>query len=278
MTRNSRLFALIGAVMLVVSVLAPAVSAEAATAAAAGNTGLGVDVTQEGDGVTVSVIKNDTGVEGANVTVEPVGENATYEDAGNYTTDDEGVVELSAPEENVTVAVTAAYENETANTTVALVNETFVEENETDAFGQEVAAYIKALLSGNETAIGPMVSDFVTGNNPGADNRPDHAGPPEDRDDYADDGDANETDGDEQGPPEDAGPPEDRDDDADDGEDSDRGPPEDAGPPEDRDDDADDDEAESAAAETEEDDADDEAENDEEDGDGDDNSGNGNGR
>jgi hypothetical protein len=216
MTRNSRLFALIGAVMLVVSVLAPAVSAGAATAAPAGNTGLGVDITQEGDDVTVSVTKNDTGVEGTNVTVEPVGENATYEDAGNYTTDDEGVVELSAPEENVTVAVTAACENETANTTVALCNETFVEENETDAFGQEVAAYIEALLSGNETAIGPMVSDFVTGNNPGADNRPDHAGPPEDRDDDADDGDANETDGDEQGPPEDAGPPEDRDDDADD--------------------------------------------------------------
>jgi hypothetical protein len=210
MSRNTGLFALIGTALLVVSVLAPAVSAGAATATAAGNADLGVEVTQAGDDVEVSVTKNDTGVEGADVTVEPVGGNATYEGAGEYVTDDEGVVELGAPEENVTVAVTAAYRNETANTTVELRNESYVEDgNETDAFGQEVSAYVEQLLSGDHAGVGPMVSEFVTENNPGADNRPDHAGPPEDRGPDRDDADE---DG-ERGPPDHAGPPENGDDD-----------------------------------------------------------------
>jgi hypothetical protein len=240
MSRNTGLFALIGTALLVVSVFAPAVSAGAATATAAGNADLGVDVTQAGDDVEVSVTKNDTGVEGADVTVEPVGGNATYEGAGEYVTDEEGVVELGAPEENVTVAVTAAYRNETANTTVELRNESYVEDgNETDAFGQEVSAYVEQLLSGDHAGVGPMVSEFVTENNPGADNRPDHAGPPEDRgpdrddaDEDGEDADDNETDDEERGPPEDRGP--DRDDADEDGE---RGPPDHAGPPENGDDD-----------------------------------------
>jgi len=83
-------------------------------------------------------------------------------------------------------------------------------DEEDGPFGQRVAAFVHDLLDSGDYDgnIGQAVSEFVTENNPGADNRPDDAGPPEDRgDDEA---------GDEQSPPEDAGPPEDRDDDEDD--------------------------------------------------------------
>jgi len=103
-------------------------------------------------------------------------------------------------------------------------------DEEDGPFGQRVAAFVHDLLDSGDYDgnIGQAVSEFVTENNPGADNRPDDAGPPEDRGD--------DEDGDEQGPPED------RDDDEDGDE---QGPPEDAGPPEDRDDDEDDEESDS---------------------------------
>lgn len=66
-------------------------------------------------------------------------------------------------------------------------------ENATDAFGLQVSEFVHSLLASNDTSnesIGQQVSAFVTANNPGADKRPDHAGP-----------DGNET----QGPPDHAG-------------------------------------------------------------------------
>jgi hypothetical protein len=88
------------------------------------------------------------------------------------------------------------------------------EAREDQPFGHWVSAFVHSLLDSDdieEGNLGQAVSEFVTENNPGADNRPDHAGPPGDDD------------GEERGPPENAGPPGDDDDE--------RGPPENAGPP-----------------------------------------------
>jgi hypothetical protein len=119
-----------------------------------------------------------------------------------------------------------------------------MDEDSDQPFGHWVSAFVHSLLDSEDTEernLGQMVSEFVTENNPGADNRPDHAGPPEDRGND-EDGEDGEDDGDERGPPADAGPPEDRgndEDDSEDGEDEDsedddedddeRGPPEGAG-------------------------------------------------
>ena len=186
MSKSTRLFALFGATLLLLSVVVPAVSAGSTAA----NEALSVDVTQSGEDVTVTVTENDTGVANATVAVNVTERNATYE--GPYTTDDDGEVELDAPEENTTVEVTATVGNETATATAQLTNASLATENETDAFGQQVASFVAVLQSENttDTDIGPAVSEFVTANNPGADNRPDHAGPPE-----------NKTDTGEQGPP-----------------------------------------------------------------------------
>ncbi|MEF8868324.1 MAG: hypothetical protein V5A85_07390 [Haloarculaceae archaeon] len=94
------------------------------------------------------------------------------------------------------------------------------EAREDQPFGHWVSAFVHSLLDSDdieEGNLGQAVSEFVTENNPGADNRPDHAGPPGDDD------------GEERGPPENAGPPGDDDD-------EERGPPENAGPPGDDDD------------------------------------------
>ncbi len=117
--------------LLTVAVVAVVALSVVGPAAAAD--GLDVSVTQEGDDVTVSVTDNSTenrtAVAGANVTVADG--NTTYEETGNYTTDDEGLVELSAPEENITVTVTATADNASASTTTDLIAESSAE-NETD--------------------------------------------------------------------------------------------------------------------------------------------------
>ena len=109
--------------VMALSVVGPAAAAD----------GLNVSVTQEDDDVTVSVTENGTenrtAVADANVTVADG--NTTYEEAGNYTTDDEGLVELSAPDKNVTVTVTATVDNDSASTTTDLIAES-IAENETD--------------------------------------------------------------------------------------------------------------------------------------------------
>ncbi|WP_255151624.1 collagen-like triple helix repeat-containing protein [Halorarius halobius] len=179
-------------------------------------TGDATDVTNssatlEGD---IEGLDNET----ATVYFEFSGSNETVE-AGNVSAEAGFSAGVSGLENNTTYTYTAyadvnntTYSGEAVEFTTGADddNET---ENETDAFGMEVSAFVHSLLDGNTTneSIGQQVSEFVTANNPGADNRPDHAGPPEDR------GPGNET---ERGPPENAGP---------DG-DTERGPPEDKGP------------------------------------------------
>jgi len=303
---RTRLFALYAAVGLTLLAVGPGLAAAADSAGNtdAGNT-LAVGVSQADDGsATVTVTQNETGVENASVAVETA-DDASYAGTGNYTTDSDGTVGLPAPEQNVTVDVTATADNHTASTTaeltVASMNATNM--TEFDTFGLEVSAYVSDLLSDeNRTGgIGPAVASFVTANNPG--NAPDHAGPPahvtgeNESDDnethpserqgppadiFGDD--ENETD-DRRGPPEDAGPPADRDDDDAENETEDenetddrRGPPEDAGPPADRDDaenetEDDENETEEPEDETEEpeddDDSDDDTDTDDDDDDGD---------
>ena len=170
---------------------------------------------------------------------------------------------------NETYVYVAHAETDGSNATGDRVTFTtgLTEENREDQpFGHWVSAFVHSLLDSEDSGernLGQMVSEFVTENNPGADNRPEDAGPPEDRGDD-DDGE----DDDERGPPEDRG--NDKDEDGDE-----RGPPEDAGPPEDRgnnDDEGDDDDGD-------EDDDDDEDEDDDDDERGPpEGAGNGNGR
>lgn len=240
---RTKLFALFAALGLVLLALGPGVAAADDTA---GNDALHVGVSQADDGsATVSVTQNESGVENASVAVEAV-DNGTYAGTGDYTTDEDGTVGLPAPEENVTVEVTATAGNQTASTTADLLvaNATENETDEFDNFGAEVSSYVHELLGDeNRTGgIGSAVAEFVTANNPGnAGNAPVDTGPPEENetdrrgppsDIFADD--------DERGPPADAGPPEDRGPGADDENetenetDGENGPPADAGPPEDR--------------------------------------------
>ena len=200
-TMRTRLFALFATVALLAVAAGPGLVAAADSGA--GNTSLAVSVNQPTDGEpTVTVTDNGTGVDNASVTVE-TGDNVTYDGTGTYTTGTDGTVGLPVPNETVDVDVTAAVDNETATTTATL--EPLNESEDDEAFGQDVAAFIDALLEHRNASggIGPAVSSFVVANNPG--NAPDHAGPPEDKT---------------QGPPEDKT----------------RGPPADAGPDKDDDD------------------------------------------
>lgn len=158
------------AVALLVSTAAPAVAESEET--------LTVDV-EQGDAVTVTVTQNGTAVENATVTADGLN-NSTY--AGDGTTDENGTVALPEPSENVTVEVTATAGNATTTTTVDLVAETDDEKEEDDAqmsFGQEVSSFVQGMLDAGEEdgPLGTYVSEYVTSNNPGADKKPDHAGP-----------------------------------------------------------------------------------------------------
>ncbi|MEF8828834.1 MAG: hypothetical protein V5A49_07350, partial [Haloarcula sp.] len=266
---RTKLFALYAAVGLVLLAAGPGLAAAADSAGNtdAGNT-LAVGVAQADDGTaTVSVTQNETGVENASVVVETA-DNASYAGTGNYTTDSDGTVGLPAPEQNVTVDVTATADNHTATTTADL---TVATENVTefDTFGLEVSAYVSDLLGDeNRTGgIGPAVASFVTANNPG--NAPDHAGPP------AHVTGENESDDNETHPSERQGPPadifgddENETEDENETDDDRRGPPEDAGPPEDRDEDDAENETEDDETEESEDES---AESEDEDDGGDDN-------
>jgi hypothetical protein len=114
-------------------------------------------------------------------------------------------------------------------------------------FGQQVVAFVDYLQNSDDSEernLGQAISSWVTANNPGADNRPDHAGPPSDRGPNADE---------ERGPPEDKGP----------NADEERGPPDHAGP------DGDDADAETEDEEEEGDSDDDDEEEEEDDSDDD---------
>jgi len=237
--RTSKIVALAMVAVLALSIVGPAAAAD----------GLNVSVSQDGDDVTVSVTQNNTTVSDASVVVETVNAtNTTYEEAGNYTTDDEGVVELSAPAENLTISVDASSGNLTASTTADLLAEPVVE-NETEnvttdvdvnvtfdngtvdysnvtvddgnPFGLYVSSFVHMVQ--DENVSGPMghaVATFVTTFNPG--NAPAHAGPPENKT-QGPPAHAGPPENKTQGPPAHAGPPENKT----------QGPPEDAGPPED---------------------------------------------
>ncbi len=85
-----------------------------------GDNDLTVDVAQADDGtVSIGVERNDTAV--ANATVNVSASNDSYAATGNYTTDENGTVELDAPEENVSVTVTVSEGDDTTTKTVDLV-------------------------------------------------------------------------------------------------------------------------------------------------------------
>lgn len=163
----------------------------------------GLEVTAEqniDDSVTVTVTDDRDPVENATVNVSS---DVPYDGNGTYETDADGEVDLPAPEENTTLIINASYDGSTANTTFEVVLE---ENGGYENFGQWISSYVKQLQSEGYFGFGPKVSDFATENNPGADNKPDHAGPPEDdgEDDAEASGDSEaDTEGDdERGPPE----------------------------------------------------------------------------
>ncbi|WP_210408927.1 hypothetical protein [Halorhabdus rudnickae] len=219
---NQKLIAVAVVALLVVSTAAPALAAE---------DGLAVSVTQAGNDadVTINVTDNGTAAPNASVDVSVLGvledsdsnesdeETGTVTIGGTYETDANGTVTLSAPSEDVRVSVTATVDNRTASTTTI-----FESDGGDEVFGQQVQAFAHRLLASSDNGIGPSVSEFVTENNPGANNRPDHAGPPADAgpDENVTDGGENETvdDENERGPPEHAGP------DGNETDDDDRGP------------------------------------------------------
>jgi hypothetical protein len=161
--------------------------------------GLAVDVTQADDGTaTVSVTTNGTGVANASVAVAAQ-DNVSYAGEGDYTADENGTVGLPAPEQNVTVEVTAEADNKTATTTATLTAGENATETD-DSFGASVSSFVYSLqASGNMS--GHAVAAFVTANNPGADERSDSAnqGPPADDGESADDAEAEEDDEKERG-------------------------------------------------------------------------------
>jgi len=162
---------------------------------------LAIDVEQNGD-VLVTVTDNvtDEAIENATVNVTVVDEDATYDGADEYKTDENGTVELIQPDETVDVTITATYEDESVTTEATLLSEEDQLLEESDTFGDAVSSFVASLdPSGTDGGIGSQVSAFVTENNPG--NAPDHAGPPEHAGPGGED---NETD--DRGPPEHAGP------------------------------------------------------------------------
>lgn len=181
------------------------------TTATADDGGLSIGV-QEGAGrVTISVTnaENGTPVAGANVSVTS---DDPYNGTGDYVTGDDGTVSIPAPEGNRTVTATIRAEADglTGETTVTLHGHDGEGPEETP-FGISLAAFVQSMKGlGVDGPLGQVISSFATENNPGADNKPEHAGPPEAVLDtlFDDPEDANETDGD-RGPPAHAGPPDD---------------------------------------------------------------------
>jgi hypothetical protein len=182
-----------------------------------------VEVEQDDDGTALVTVETDDGTaENASVEVAVDDENATYDGAGEYTADENGTVDLPAPNGTVNVTVTATVGNETVSESATLGDDP-------DAFGLEVRDFVFSL---NETDGPPglTISAFVVENNPG--DAPDDAGPPSVADVLNGTGPPTEA-----GLPADAGPDGDSEDDEgddeneDDGddEDEDAGPPEDAG-------------------------------------------------
>lgn len=105
--------------LLVAALVVAVITAIPGGAVAADDLSVSGDQADDGT-VTVTVAENNTTVTNASVTVEALN-NSSYVGAGTYTTDENGTVTLSAPEQNVSVSVTATADNTTAETTLDLV-------------------------------------------------------------------------------------------------------------------------------------------------------------
>ncbi|WP_380675835.1 hypothetical protein [Salinigranum sp. GCM10025319] len=179
-----------------VTITAGSGTAEATTTAELSpvDTGLAVGVVQSDDG-TATVSVDDDGMPVENATVN-VTSDVAYDGNGTYESSAEGTVDLPAPEQNVTVTVTA--ENGTANAT-ATADLVVVENGGYATFGQWVSSYVEELRVRGYfgPGFGQKVSEFVTENNPGAEKKPDHAGPKDDEDEEN----AEAGEDDERGPP-----------------------------------------------------------------------------
>lgn len=115
---------------------------------------LDVSVSQNEDkSATVVVTQYDEPVENATVNVS-VDENTTYVGMGEYTTDQNGTVTLPAPDESVTVSVTAEYENLTASDSWSLSGTELTVSVDQDADG----AVTIILMEGGEYADGASVT------------------------------------------------------------------------------------------------------------------------
>jgi uncharacterized GH25 family protein len=137
---------------------------------------LNVSLAQDGPGLpaTVTVLADDKPAENTTIDVETVDENTTYAGTGAYETDDNGTVELPAPNETVEVTVTASYQG--AEETVTDTVEGIDAIDESLPFGQQLQLFKATLEDDNRT--GREIASWVTENNPG--NAPDHAGPKDD--------------------------------------------------------------------------------------------------
>ncbi|WP_254807687.1 hypothetical protein [Natronosalvus amylolyticus] len=216
MKRHTLVAAMLAAAMIL-SALAPLGAAAAATDN--GESDFTIDVEQNGE-IVVTVEQNDSALENATLEVSVDDENASYADAGNHTTDENGTVTLDTPEESVNV--TLSVDNVTEDKEVLLEAADDGEEDDeekTDSFGTLISQFVQSHQGETDGPLGIAVANFAVENNPG--NAPDHAGPPSH---------AGPSDDGEQGPPAHAGPGGD-DEDSDEGDDDDdRGPPAHAGP------------------------------------------------
>lgn len=166
MPRPTRLAAVLLTVVMVLAIATPTVMAH-------DQVDIAVDV--DDTTYTVTVTHNGTAVNGSEVNVTPTDPNATYAGADGIT-DENGTVTFELPENETEVDITATFENHTATETFVLpgANETADQE----AFGQRLTAWLHNLLDpGNNTLLGQTVSEWVTANNPGAENRSDKANP-----------------------------------------------------------------------------------------------------
>lgn len=153
-----------------------------ATVAADEHADLELEVEQdESFNVTITVTENDTPVEGANVTVEPVPPGRTYVDNGTHATDANGTVELAAPSEDLLVDITAEHNNSSVTEQTVLEasaeeeEENESEDNATENFGQLMKEFVHSLDASFHPR-GLYIAPFAIEHNPG--NAPAHAGPP----------------------------------------------------------------------------------------------------
>ncbi|MFC6992848.1 hypothetical protein ACFQH3_14565 [Haladaptatus sp. GCM10025707] len=124
---------------------------------------LAVHVTETDTDVTVTVTNASEPVSNANVTVAPVGD-ATYDGAGEYTTDENGTVSLPVPGEQVEVEIVATSGDERVTTTTVLGDWRPTVDGDAP-FGQHVSRFVHYLLDrddlDDDKPFGQMVREFV---------------------------------------------------------------------------------------------------------------------